>query len=248
MFNLDQAIAEWRRQMVAAGIKTPATLEELENHLREDVEEQRRSGINAQDAFKVAAQRVGPPGALKAEFRKMGGTMQAFQKTLLVMVLRFVGWRDAMPLPSLSDFNANARQSLELGCKEARGFHHDFIGTEHVLLGLLEMKTGIVPAVLQRLGVDGKIIRSEIEKIVGNGLAQPTDHPLPYTPRVKTALALASTQARALKQTHIGTEHLFLGLLMEGGGVAALVLRNLGIEVKRTREELLKELRVQSEQ
>ena len=74
MFNVDQAIAEWQRQMLAAGIKTPVPLEELESHLREDVEEQMRSGVNASEAFEAAVQRVGQASALKAEFKKVRGT------------------------------------------------------------------------------------------------------------------------------------------------------------------------------
>jgi hypothetical protein len=238
MFNLEQSIAEWRRQMLAAGVKTPVPLDELESHLREEVEQQMRSGEGAQEAFESAVQRIGQPAVIQDEFAKAGSTRRRWLQELKANLLRFIGIR----VPDPQAFTASAREILELGGNEARGFGHDFIGTEHLLLGLLESKTGFVPGIMERMGVDSKIVRSEIEKIVGNGLVQPASHSLPYTPRVKKALRLAAIESSALNQTQVGTEHIFLGLLMEGGGVAALVLKSLGVNIQRVREQILMQL------
>ncbi len=238
MSKLEHAITEWRRQMLAAGVKTSAVLDELESHLRDDVEQQMRSGMGAQEAFEIAVQRIGQPAALQNEFEKAGSTKGRRLQRFKAALLRLVG----VPLPYPNAFTTGAREILELGGKEARGFHHDFIGTEHVLLGLLESKTGGLSVALQRMGVDSKIVRAEIEKIVGNGPARQTVQSLPYTPRVKKALALAAGEARAWNQTHVGAEHIFLGLLSEGGGVAALVLKILGVNIRTARSEILMQL------
>jgi hypothetical protein len=238
MFNLEQSIADWRRRMLAGGVKSPVPLDELESHLREDVEQQVQSGVSAGQAFEIAVQRMGRPAALQNEFAKSGATKGARLQKLKDALLRFIG----VPLPPPIVLTACARETLELGAREALGFHHDFIGTEHVLLGLLELKSGVVRGVLQKMGVDQGTVRSEIEKIVGIGRAQPTSHALPYTPRVKKALRIAGSEARSLNQIHVDAGHLFLGLLREGGGVAALVLKTLGVNIQTAREEMLREL------
>jgi hypothetical protein len=236
MFNLDQSIAEWRRQMLAAGIKTPA-LDELESHLRDDVEMQMRSGSDPQQAFDAAIRRIGQTNALIAEFRKVGLRKWAWLRKLQALLAG-----PGLPFPPLADFNPTARQALEFARAEAGWFHHDFIGTEHVLLGLLKSESGALAGILRRLGLDHGAIRKEIEAIVGVGIASETTAAIPYTPRARQALHLATSEAKALKQGHVGPEHVFLGLLLEGGGVAALVLKNFGVQVQRAREEVLKEL------
>jgi len=238
MFKLDQAIAEWRRQMLAAGVKTPTVLDELESHLRDEVEQQMRSGMEAQEAFEIAVQRIGKPAALQNEFAKAGSRKTRRLQRLKATLLRVIG----VPRLDPNALTTGAREILELGGMEARGFHHDFIGTEHVLLGLLESKAGGISVVLQRVGVDSKIVRAEIEKIVGNGRAGQSVQSLPYTPRVKKALAHAAAEARALNQTEVGAELIFLGLLLEGGGVAALVLKTLGVNIQTARSEILRQL------
>ena len=238
MFSLEQAISDWRRQLLVAGVKAPNVLDELESHLRDDVETQMRSGMGAQEAFEFAVQRIGQPAAIQKEFAIAGGKTVMWLRRFKAVLLKVIGV--GFPYPSV--FTTNALEILELGGKEARDFRHDFIGTEHVLLGLLESKTGVVPVVLQRMGVDDRIVRSEIQKIVANWPVQQTFHSLPYTPRVKKALALAGAEARAMNQTHIGAEHIFLGLLREGGGVAALVLKTLGVNTRTVRNEILLQL------
>ena len=238
MFNLDHAIAEWRQQMFAAGINSDKVLDELESHLREDIERRIRSGMPAEKAFDKAVAGIGEVGALREEFRKIGWVTlsQRVRRAMLMLV----GFSSAAP----ADFTASARETLDLGRQEALGFHHDFIGTEHVLLGLLAPESGTVAKVLQNMGVSREAIRYEIGKIVGLGPQREAVHELPYTPRLKKALEIASKEARILGRSYIiSTEHIFLGLVLEGGGVAALVLKRLGIDVVRAREEILKELR-----
>jgi hypothetical protein len=238
MFNLEQAIADWRRQMTASGIGSPDVLDELEAHLREDVERQVRSGFAAQNAFEAAVQRIGWPARLRDEFAKAGVTGARRQKWKAAL-LRFIGV-PSHPRPLA--LTTGAGEILDCGGREARGFQHDFIGTEHVLLGLLEAKTGVVPGVLQRMGVDPKTVRDEIGKIVGPGRAQGACPAPPYTPRVKKALELAGAEARALNRTQVDGEHIFLGLLREGSGVAAMVLKSLGVNTQTAREEVIREL------
>lgn len=239
MFDLEQAIAEWRRQMAAGGIKDSAVLDELESHLREDVAHQMQSGLAPQAAFEVAAGRIGLPGALQNEFVMAGPNQETRLQWLKSAFLRFIGVQPKSP----NTFTTSARKTLELGGKQALGFRHDFIGTEHVLLGLLELETGTVASILQSLGVDRRVVRSEIEKVVGPGPVQPaTSDTLRYTPRVKKALQLAGREATAHHHPDVSAEHIFLGLLLEGGGVAAMILNNLGVNIQMAREETLREL------
>jgi hypothetical protein len=243
MFNLDKALEDWRRQMAAGRISTAEVLKELESHLREDVRQQMRSGVNAEQAFEAAVQRIGRANALKAEFQKVGRMRWALLRRFKRFVARCIG----VPFPPLTSFNASERQTLEFARAEAPRFHHDFIGTEHVLLGLLEVENGAVRNVLRRFGVDREAIRLEIEKFVGLGPVREAATAIPYTPRARKSLLLAAREAQALNHAYVGAEHIFLGLLLEGDGVAARVLRNLGIQIEKTREEILKEIGPESE-
>ena len=143
---------------------------------------------------------------------------------------------------SLSNFRPLALQVLALARKEAARFNQNFIGTEHLLLGLLALGQGCAVNVLRKRGLDLEMVRADIEQQVGTGPDQEVTGPIPYTPRVKKILALAGQEARALNHTYIGTEHLLLGILREGDGVAAKVLRNLAVDLEQTRQEILKEL------
>ena len=126
--------------------------------------------------------------------------------------------------------------------KEADRFNHNFVGTEHLLLGLIKLGQGVAVNVLQKLGLDLETVRMEVEKQVGTGPDQKMIGNIPYTPRVKKVLALAAKEAKALNHTYVGTEHILLGLLREGDGVAARVLKNLDVDIEQTRQEILKEL------
>src|SRR5438874_12768767 len=141
-----------------------------------------------------------------------------------------------------SNFTPRAVQVLALARQEARRFNHHFVGTEHLLLGLIKLGQGVAVNVLRSLGLDLEILRTEVERQVGSGPDPKTPEHVPYTPRVKKVLLLAAKEAKALQHSYVGTEHLLLGLLAEGDGVAARVLLNLDVDLKHTRQEILKEL------
>src|SRR5689334_14844842 len=142
----------------------------------------------------------------------------------------------------MNNFTPRAQQVLALARKEADRFNHNFVGTEHLLLGLIKLGQGVAVNVLQKLGLDLETVRMEVEKQVGTGPDQKMIGNIPYTPRVKKVLALAAKEAKALNHTYVGTEHILLGLLREGDGVAARVLINLDVDIEQTRQEILKEL------
>ncbi|MDR0994189.1 MAG: ATP-dependent Clp protease ATP-binding subunit [Verrucomicrobiota bacterium] len=142
----------------------------------------------------------------------------------------------------MNQFTPRAQQALQLARQEADRFNHGYIGTEHLLLGLIALGEGVAVTVLRRMGLDLDSVRMEVEKAVGVGSDMKTVGHVPYTPRVKKVLALAGTEARAMNVEFIGTEHILLGLLREGEGVAARVLGNLHVDIEKTRNEVMKEL------
>jgi Clp amino terminal domain, pathogenicity island component len=350
MFNLDQAIIEWRQQMAAGGIKSREVLAELESHLRDDVEQQMRDGVAADQAFRDAVQRIGAAEIVRGEFAKVSAPPAPFSMKLLrvccagmavfivlvetwtlllfemtpaerILGMMFVwllaGYVGALPylnrrlfpgvrgvalrnvlgavcnyggvlwisLALLSALNVirlpdgllfnlvgwsllgagtatvfvlafgtdwdrlglwspAVMQCFEVASEEAIRFHHDFVGTEHVLLGLLDSDAGIVSKALGKMGVSRETVRAEIEKIVGSGpqLQSSTGHAPVCTPRANKALRLAMKEARILRRERVEAEHIFLGLLLEGSGVAARVLQGLGVSPDDARREILKEL------
>jgi ATP-dependent Clp protease ATP-binding subunit ClpA len=143
---------------------------------------------------------------------------------------------------AMNNFTPRAQQVLAMARKEADRFNHNFVGTEHLLLGLIRLGQGVAVNVLQKLGLDLETVRLEVEKQVGTGPDQRMMGNIPYTPRVKKVLALAQKEAKALNHSYVGTEHILLGLLREGDGVAARVLKNLDVDIEQTRQEVLKEL------
>lgn len=152
-----------------------------------------------------------------------------------------------MPLASgrdkpVNNFTPHAQQVLALARKEADRLNHNFVSSDHLLLGIIRHGQGVAVNVLQKLGLNLETVRMEVEKQVGAGPGQKMIGNIPYTPRLKKVLALAAREARALNHTYVGTEHILLGLLREGDGVAARVLKNLGVNVEKTRLEILKEL------
>src|SRR5215210_7801765 len=142
----------------------------------------------------------------------------------------------------MNNFTPRAQQVLALARKEADRFHHNYVGTEHILLGLIKLGQGVAVSVLQKMGLDLETVRAAVEKQVGTGQETKAQNSIPYTPRVKKVLALAGKEAKTLNHSYVGTEHILLGLLREGEGVAARVLKNLEIDIERTRHEILKEL------
>ena len=380
MFNLNQAIADWRRHMAAGGVDSHEVLDELEGHIRDEIERQMRLGTNEQQAYQTAVARIGLPSTLKAEFAKLAKgnrpprwmffrtfyfasvacmllintwTLLEYEMSplerlfgvcavaLICMYLvgvpyllnslspalssRFakvikltsslvwvwpiwalleaehivhleigiapttVLWcldaavvltalayglkdrslpnggggpppsfqRRPQPIPptrpcrpefagSLSRSQAVdpiVQESLEAACGEASRLGHDFIGTEHVLLGLLKLAKGSFANVLRTMNVDREVVRMEIERVVWPVAAQTATAAIPLTPRARKAIRLAAREATVLKHSSVGAEHLFLGLLLEGGGVGARVLKKLGIQSEKARQEIVSELR-----
>lgn len=142
----------------------------------------------------------------------------------------------------MNNFTPRAQQVLALARKEADRFHHNYVGTEHLLLGLINLGQGVAVNVLQKMGLDLQTVRTAVEKQVGTGPESKPSGNIPYTPRVKKVLALAGKEAKALNHSYVGTEHILLGLLREGEGVAARVLKSLDVDIERCRNEILSEL------
>jgi len=140
------------------------------------------------------------------------------------------------------DFTPKAQQVLALARREADRFNHNFVGTEHLLLGIIALGQGAAVAALVHMGLDLESVRNEVEKQVGTGPDQKVIGNVPYTPRVKKVLAFAAKEAKALNHSYVGTEHILLGLLREGDGVAARVLKHFNLELEATRNSILAEL------
>src|SRR4249919_2800360 len=136
-------------------------------------------------------------------------------------------------------FTDRARKVMQLANQEAQRFNHEYIGTEHILLGLVKEGTGVAANVLKNLDIDLRKILLEVEKIVQAGPDMVTMGRLPQTPRAKKVIEYSIEEARNLNHNYVGTEHLLLGLLREQEGVAAQVLMNLGLKLEDVREEVL---------
>ncbi|HCC21653.1 MAG TPA: NDP-hexose 4-ketoreductase [Verrucomicrobiales bacterium] len=142
----------------------------------------------------------------------------------------------------MNNFTPRAQQVLALARKEADRFNHNYVGTEHILLGLIKLGQGVAVSVLQNMGLDLDTVRIEVEKQVGSGPENKIAGNIPYTPRVKKVLSLSNKEAQQLDHSYVGTEHLLLGLLREGEGVAARVLTSLEVDINQTRQEILAEI------
>ncbi len=136
-------------------------------------------------------------------------------------------------------FTERARKVILLAKEEAKRFNHDYIGTEHILLGLIREGEGVAAAVLQKLGLSPEKIRLEVEKLVQSGPSTMVSGDIPFTPKAKKVIELAMEEARSLGHNYIGTEHLLLGLIREGEGVASQVLMNVGLDLNRVRNEVI---------
>ncbi len=350
MFDLETAISEWRKRLVATGLKSRNALDELESHLRDDIEELVRSGKAVENAFELAVVRIGQSVVLAEEFSKvlperrhrpkylMGfslmsaglifwsatwilvetGVSSVAEGLVFLAVYLVTAYLAALPfcyhrLPSLQNpavqkaitvasllanlwivlallsalgkvqihlpetlvmlfwsivpalmatilaydtynlsrkraraaavlecLTPETQRTLDVARDEARSFHHDFIGTEHVLLALLQSGSPGIARVMKRFGLEAAAVRAEIERIVATWSPATRGNEIPYTPRAIRALDLAAREAHAMGGTAAGLEHIFLGLIIEDGGVAGLVLRNLGVNADRVRAEILK--------
>ena len=135
-------------------------------------------------------------------------------------------------------FTDRARRVVVLAQEEARLLNHNYIGTEHILLGLIHEGEGIASQALESLGISLEAVRDQVEEIIGQGSQSPNGH-IPFTPRAKKVLELSLREALQLGHNYIGTEHILLGLIREGEGVAAQVLVKLGAELSRVRQQVI---------
>jgi ATP-dependent Clp protease ATP-binding subunit ClpA len=138
-------------------------------------------------------------------------------------------------------FTDRARRVVVLSQEEARMLNHNYIGTEHILLGLIHEGEGVAAQSLEGLGVDRERVRVEIIEIIGRGDTVPAGH-IPFTPRAKKVLELSLREALQLGHSYIGTEHILLGLVREGEGVGAQVLQKLGVDLGRVRQQVISQL------
>jgi ATP-dependent Clp protease ATP-binding subunit ClpC len=129
-------------------------------------------------------------------------------------------------------FTDRARRVVVLAQEEARMLSHNYIGTEHILLGLIHEGEGVAAKALESLGISLEAVRAQVEEIIGQGQQAPSGH-IPFTPRAKKVLELSLREALQLGHNYIGTEHILLGLIREGEGVAAQVLVKLGADLNR---------------
>ncbi len=135
-------------------------------------------------------------------------------------------------------FTDRARRVVVLAQEEARLLNHNYIGTEHILLGLIHEGEGVAAKALESLGISLDAVRGQVEEIIGQGGSAPSGH-IPFTPRAKKVLELSLREALQLGHNYIGTEHILLGLIREGEGVAAQVLVKLGADLSRVRQQVI---------
>src|SRR6201991_2266338 len=135
-------------------------------------------------------------------------------------------------------FTDRARRVVVLAQEEARMLNHNYIGTEHILLGLIHEGEGVAAKALESLGISLEAVRQQVEEIIGRGQQAPSGH-IPFTPRAKKVLDLSLREAKELGPSYIGTEHILLGLIREGDGVAARMLVKLGADLDRTRQQVI---------
>ena len=135
-------------------------------------------------------------------------------------------------------FTDRARRVVVLAQEEARMLNHNYIGTEHILLGLIHEGEGVAAKALESLGISLDAVRQQVEEIIGQGQQAPSGH-IPFTPRAKKVLELSLREALQLGHNYIGTEHILLGLIREGEGVAAQVLVKLGADLNKVRQQVI---------
>jgi hypothetical protein len=141
-------------------------------------------------------------------------------------------------------FTDRARRVVVLAQEEARMLNHNYIGTEHILLGLIHEGEGVAAKALESLGISLDAVRQQVEEIIGPGQQAPSGH-IPFTPRAKKVLELTRREAEQLGHNYVGTEHILLGLIREGDGVAAQVLVQLGADLNGVRQQVLQLINAQ---
>jgi hypothetical protein len=277
MFNLEEAIASWRRQLSAGNAIEPVSLDELESHLRDAIETKTREGVELEVAFHRSIFELGEAETLKSEFQTAhpnSPRRARIVRTACILLIaisalltaNFFSPADAQKIfavlialglfglflakyiaatrfkssdPDLSAFSPSALETLKLARAEAPRLHHDYAGTEHLLLGI----SAQIPGLFNRLGINRDTIRAEIQKLVGIGPSHISPQEIPLTPRAKHALRLADEEAKKLGHSTTTPEHVFLGLLREPSGVASHLLKNLGVKIDSARKEVLQQMR-----
>ncbi len=136
-------------------------------------------------------------------------------------------------------FSDRARRVVVLAQEEARMLNHNYIGTEHLLLGLMHEGEGVAAKALESLGISLEAVRQQVGEIIGQGQQAPSGH-IPFTPRAKKVLELSLREVQQLGDNYIGTEHILLGLIREGGGVGAQILVKLGAELNGVRRQVIR--------
>lgn len=144
--------------------------------------------------------------------------------------------------PWLKNFTPRAKHVLALAQKESERLNHDYVGTEHLLLGLISLGEGVAVSVLRAMGLDLNTLRFEVERQFGTGGQTKQDGPAPLTSRLKNIIMMSANEAKSMNYNYIGTEHLLLALLREGKSAAAQILRSLKVDVERVREEVIRAL------
>jgi ATP-dependent Clp protease ATP-binding subunit ClpC len=136
-------------------------------------------------------------------------------------------------------FTDRARRVVVLAQEEARMLSHNYVGTEHILLGLVHEGQGVAAKALEELGISPDALRQQVQETTGQGQQAPSGH-IPFTPQAKKVLELSLSESKVLGHNYIGTEHILLGLIREGDGVAAQVLVGLGADLNRVRQVVLR--------
>jgi len=153
--------------------------------------------------------------------------------------LNIVAADGGMGIAMFERFTDRARRAVVYAQEEARMLEHDHIGTEHILLGLVREGEGVAVKALESLGISLETVRERVEETIGRGQQAPSGH-IPFTPRAKKALELSLAESRQLGHHYIGTEHVLLGLVRQGDGVAARVLAGLGADLDPVRQEVVR--------
>src|SRR5215472_10682565 len=187
-------------------------------------------------------------GRVSLQFRLTCGRSRRFRGTQLrlspptrsiVLAAGMAGMTARRAARSMFErFSQRARRVVVLAQEEARILNHNYIGTEHILLGLIREGEGLAARALESLGISLGAVRQQVEQIIGRGQQAPSGH-VPFTPRAKKVLELSLREAKALGHNYIGPEHILLGLIREGSGVAAQVLVKLGADLNRVRHQVV---------
>ena len=209
MFNLEQAIADWRRRAAWEGLASDV-LDELESHLRDEIARQICDGAEPGRAFQNAVHLLGETAQLNEEFAKATGVTPV-----------------------------NSKELLEAARAEAGRMGHNFIGTEHLLLGLLKIGKGTVESSFSGSSLCFESVRHEIEHLIGPQKTEAGSADLPLTPRAQKALKIAESEAVRFRQPLLTANHFLLGLILEGDGLGARVLKKMGVGAKQIRKLLL---------